>query len=882
MSRLIEKSCVKKKYVCRFCLSMFMCESQRQEHMRSCKYKIPQTVSLPAKDKALVQFKENFSMVQCVIVCDTEASLVPNANNNKISHVMNSYSFVRICFDNPVFNGELKYYIGEKAAEKMIEDLEEEAKVIKLILEVVIPLEHVPPSISSSSDPLCGLCKKKFEEGEKQTLHHNHLTGKFICRAHNSCNLKARQLNTNKKGRHKVLVFQHNSNNYDLHFILRAANKRSEIDCIADTKIKFKCLTLGNLKFLDSYMFIKGGLSKLVSSLKESSGIKAFPITKHYMKHFPKLEILLRKGVYPYDMITSVEVLKNTVSLPEKCKFFNALSNAHITDADYAHAMQIWVLGKMKSMMDYHKLYLQLDVVLLCDVLCNFRKVIWNTFRVEPFHHISLSGVGWSAMLKHTKISLELLTDIDVHLFFENAIRGGISQACHKFCKSNNPAASNYNPCEPISSLCLLDVNALYPHTMKSFPLPFADFKFLNEEQIELFDVESVSEDSSVGYFLEADLEIPHHLHDYFNDLPILPEKIKVDNSMLSEHTLAMKKKLGYTKCKDTVKLACTLFNKVRYSIHYRNLQLCLKLGIRITKVHRILQFAQNMWLAPFIEKCSTERVKAHDEFESTQIKFVQNSVFGKSLQSSRKYVHIKFATSKKLLLKYTSSPHFVSCHILNKNLVLVCSKRKSVVLNSPIYLGCAILELSKYYLFDLLYNKLKPAISPLPLTVNYVDTDSLLIYFQGDIFQLIESNPWLFDCSNFSKDHKLYSTSNRRVTGLLKSETGNRIILEYVGLKSKMYSLLCEDGFTKKACKGVNSSFALGLRHDVYKHCLFASATVKTECKQIAANAEHEVNTISVCKISLSAYDDKRYVFVNPMCNTRALGHFLNDSTMM
>ena len=102
-------------------------------------------------------------MVQCVIVCATAAFLVPNANIDKILHVMNSYSFVRICFDNPIFNGELKYYIGEKAAEKMIEDLEEEAKVIKLILEVNMSLEHAPASISSTSDSFCGLCKKSLK-----------------------------------------------------------------------------------------------------------------------------------------------------------------------------------------------------------------------------------------------------------------------------------------------------------------------------------------------------------------------------------------------------------------------------------------------------------------------------------------------------------------------------------------------------------------------------------------------------------------------------------------------------------------------------------------------------------------------------------------------
>ena len=117
---------------------------------------------------------------------------------------------------------------------------------------------------------------------------------------------------------------------------------------------------------------------------------------------------------------------------------------------------------------------------------------------------------------------------------------------------------------------------------------------------------------------------------------------------------------------------------------------------------------------------------KASNEFESTQIKFVKILFLVNLCKAAASENTLNLQLRKSFFFKYTASSIYVSCHILNENLILVCCKRKSVILNSPLYIGCAILEMSKYYLFDLLYNRLKPALAPMPLTVNYVDTDSL------------------------------------------------------------------------------------------------------------------------------------------------------------
>ena len=131
------------------------------------------------------------------------------------------------------------------------------------------------------------------------------------------------------------------------------------------------------------------------------------------------------------------------------------------------------------------------------------------------------------------------------------------------------------------------DANNLYGWAMIQ-PLPVTDFKFLTKKEINKFDLNFISKNSQIGYILECDLEYPEELHDLHNDYPLCPEKIEISPDMLSRYCNDIANKYGI-KVGEVKKLIPNLSNKVKYVVHYRNLQYFLSLGIKLIKVHRIL-----------------------------------------------------------------------------------------------------------------------------------------------------------------------------------------------------------------------------------------------------------------------------------------------------
>ena len=122
-------------------------------------------------------------------------------------------------------------------------------------------------------------------------------------------------------------------------------------------------------------------------------------------------------------------------------------------------------------------------------------------------------------MLKMTKIELETISDTDVHLFIEKGMRGRISYIAKRHSIINDCESSKEK-----KSVIYWDTNNLYGWGMNQ-PLLYGGFDWLNEQDINELDLDSISENSSIGYFLEADLEYPSKLHDFHNDYPLAPEK---------------------------------------------------------------------------------------------------------------------------------------------------------------------------------------------------------------------------------------------------------------------------------------------------------------------------------------------------------------------
>ena len=269
----------------------------------------------------------------------------------------------------------------------------------------------------------------------------------------------------------------------------------------------------------------------------------------------------------------------------------------------------------MNTMGDYYDLYLKTDVLLLADTFEKFINACLNYYGLDPCYYFSTPGLSWHAMLRMTEIELELLSDIDMHLFIEKAMSGGIwGIIAKRQSRANNKHMKCYDNVKPRKYIVYLDPNNLYGYEM-SHNLLYSEFKWLNKKEINRFSLNSLAENSSIGYMLEVDLDYPDDLHELHNDCPLAPEKLEISQSMFQKYCCSIAEAYG-TKIGGVNKLITNLGNKNKYVLHYRNLQLYLSLGMKLTKVYRILKFKQSDWLKNFISFKTGERKNAANSFK--------------------------------------------------------------------------------------------------------------------------------------------------------------------------------------------------------------------------------------------------------------------------
>ena len=215
-------------------------------------------------------------------------------------------------------------------------------------------------------------------------------------------------------------------------------------------------------------------------------------------------------------------------------------------------------------------------------------------------------------MLKMTGVKLEKISDIDKYLFIEKGLRGVISYIAKRYAKANNKYMNDYDSKKPSKFITYLDMKNSYGWGLSEY-LPYGGFKWL--KNVDGFDVNSISEKSPIGYFLEVDLEYPDELHELHNDYPLAPEKLAVSSDMLSIYC----KKIADNyeiKVGDVKKLTPNLGSKTNYVVHYRNLQLYLSLGMKLTKIHSVLKFKQSDWMKKYIDFNTKKRMNAANYFE--------------------------------------------------------------------------------------------------------------------------------------------------------------------------------------------------------------------------------------------------------------------------
>ena len=251
-------------------------------------------------------------------------------------------------------------------------------------------------------------------------------------------------------------------------------------------------------------------IDKKISLIELTELIEKFPNTDQlFNKDLNKFALLLRKNVYPYEYMDRQHRFKEE-SLPDKESFYSELNNEHITDEEYAHAQKVWDTFKIKYLGKYHDLYSQSDTILLADVFENFRDKCIEIYKLDPAHVLSVLGLTWQACLKRTKVELELLTDNDMLIMFEEGTRGGMCQAAYRYAKANNKYIKNYDINTESFFLEYVDSNNLYGWTM-SEKLPVRNFKGIKKDDTSKFDekfIKNYDENSDKGYIFEVDVVI--------------------------------------------------------------------------------------------------------------------------------------------------------------------------------------------------------------------------------------------------------------------------------------------------------------------------------------------------------------------------------------
>ena len=244
-------------------------------------------------------------------------------------------------------------------------------------------------------------------------------------------------------------------------------------------------------------------------------------------------------------------------------------------------------------------------------------------------------------------------------------------------------------------------------------------------------------------------MEYPKELHDLHKDYPLAPENIQIADEMLSDYSRKIKDK--YFKNINSRKLVPHLMKREKYVVHMKNLLLYTKLGMKVTKVHRALEFTQTAFLEPYIRFNTEQRKKAKNDFEKDFFKLMNNSVFGKTMENLRKRISIKVITEKDKLHNYISKPSFKGCKIFNEELAIHRIK-ENLVLNTPCYVGFSILELSKTLMYDFHYNFIKKKFKNTKLLMS--DTDSLMYYIEPkSIYKTLLKYEDKFDSSDYPKD---------------------------------------------------------------------------------------------------------------------------------
>ena len=549
-------------------------------------------------------------------------------------------------------------------------------KIINYEKKKMIPLT-AEEKIYHNKQKICYICKREFNNNDKKNYkvrNHCRYTGKYRGAAHNICNLRY------KVPKEISIVFD-NGSTYDYHFIIKELVKEFEgnFECLGDNTEKYITFSVSikkkienkdpeityKIKFIDSYRFMSSSLSKLAGNLSEGIHnnkcldckfcldyikiknekvlLKCFNCNNYYKKKFNQDLIKKLKNTYSFcnnDLNKFVLLLRKG----EKKKF------------------------NERSLPSKEDFYSNLNMEDIDDIDYRHGNNVFKGFKLEnlgDYHDLYVQSDTLLLADVFENFRDMYLKEYELDPAYFLSLPGLAWQAC---LKKTNVELTDYD------MLLMVEEgirDGIY-HSIHRYAK--ANNKYMKNYN------NNYNENDNKGYIFEVDVKYPKRFHKLHSDLLFLPERIEVN------------------KCK---KLICNLSNKKKYVIHVNSLKQALNHGLKLKKIHRVIEFNQKEWLKPYIDMNTELRKAANNDFEKDLFKLMNNSVFGKTMENIRKHRDIKIVTTDKRRRKLVSEPNYHTINLISEDLSIIEMKKTKVKMNKPIYLGLSILEISKILMYE-------------------------------------------------------------------------------------------------------------------------------------------------------------------------------------
>ena len=413
-----------KKFFCKHCIQHFPSEDRLEKHMMDCIVLTKcQAIQMPAEGE-VIKFKSFRETVKInfVIYADLESILqkltvtqkeeMGQEQTEKLQkHVACSYGYKVVCCYDEKLSKPFKMYRGLDSVDKFFTDIFEEEEEI---LEKLNKFQKTPMDMSNEEKmhhrkaTRCYVCNCDFNAENRKVRDHCHVLGKYRGAACNMCNLAMKMIKT-------IPVIFHNLKGYDSHLLLPELGKfNKKISIIPNNMQTYMSFSVGhktsyfdakagkqvdreymNLRFIDSFGFMASSLNQLVVDLKQSGLDKFRNTSQEFGSDVEVTELMTRKGVYPYSFMDGYDKFDIDPFTLTKSDFRNDLTGEDISDCDYEFYKEICGKFNIKTLGEYHDLYLKSDVLLLSDVFESFRETCYQYYKLDPAHYYSAPGLAW-------------------------------------------------------------------------------------------------------------------------------------------------------------------------------------------------------------------------------------------------------------------------------------------------------------------------------------------------------------------------------------------------------------------------------------------------------------------------------------------------------